>query len=268
MGESYPRLPEGFVFGASTASYQIEGAWDEDGRGLSIWDTFCAEPGQDPDGSDGKVACDHYHRYAEDVALMKRLGLDAYRFSIAWPRIQPDGHRTRPTPAGLDFYDRLVDELLAAGIEPMATLYHWDLPQALQDAGGWESRATAEAFAEYAALCAARLGDRVGKWVPVNEPNVVTLIGHGIGEHAPGKTARLRRAPGRPPPQPRPRPGRAGTARQRGQGGRDGHQPHADLARFGAPRRTSLRPTSSTRSGTGCTPTRCCSAATRTVSPT
>jgi len=175
------------MFGASTASYQIEGAWDEDGKGLSIWDTFTAEPGRILDGCDGKVACDHYHRHTEDVGLMKDLGLGGYRFSIAWPRIQPDG--TGPAnQKGLEFYDRLVDELLGAGIEPMATLYHWDLPQALQDAGGWESRATAEAFAEYAALCGDRLGDRVGKWVPVNEPNVVTLIGHGIGTHAPGKT--------------------------------------------------------------------------------
>ena len=128
------------MFGASTASYQIEGAWDEDGKGLSIWDTFAAEPGKIIDGSDGKVACDHYHRYVDDVALMKRLGIGAYRFSIAWPRIQPDG--TGPAnAAGLDFYDRLVDELVGAGIEPMATLFHWDLPQALQDAGGWENRA-------------------------------------------------------------------------------------------------------------------------------
>ena len=174
------------MFGTSTASFQIEGAWDEDGRGPSIWDTFCAEPGKILDGSDGKVACDHYHRYVEDVALMKRLGTDAYRFSISWSRIQPDG--TGPAnAAGLDFYDRLVDELVGAGIEPMATLFHWDLPQALQEGGGWENRATAEAFGEYAALCAERLGDRVVKWAPVNEPNVVTLLGHGIGEHAPGK---------------------------------------------------------------------------------
>jgi beta-glucosidase len=191
MGESYPQLPDGFVFGASTASYQIEGAWDEDGKGLSIWDTFCAEPGKILDGSDGKVACDHYHRYADDVALMKRLGITAYRFSISWPRVQPDG--TGPVnAAGLDFYDRLVDELVGAGNEPMATLFHWDLPQALQTqssegGGGWENRATAEAFGEYAARCAERLGDRVGKWAPVNEPNVVMLLGHGSGEHAPGK---------------------------------------------------------------------------------
>jgi beta-glucosidase len=183
----YPQLPPGFLLGASTASYQIEGAWDEDGKGRSIWDTFTAEPGRIKDGSTGAVACDHYHRHAEDVGLMRQLGLGGYRFSIAWPRIQPEG-RGPANEQGLDFYDRLVDELLAADVEPMATLYHWDLPQALQEAGGWEARATAEAFAEYAALCAQRLGDRVGKWVPVNEPNVHTMLGHGVGEHAPGKT--------------------------------------------------------------------------------
>ena len=186
MGDNFPQLPAGFVFGTSTASYQIEGAWDEDGKGPSIWDTFTAMPGTIEDGSSGVVACDHYHRYAEDVALMKDLGLDAYRLSISWPRIQPDG-RGAANEKGLDFYDRLVDELVAAGIEPMVTLYHWDLPQALQDVGGWEARETTELFAEYAALCAARLGDRVGKWVPINEPNVVTLVGHAVGMHAPGK---------------------------------------------------------------------------------
>ncbi|MBV9832470.1 MAG: beta-glucosidase [Marmoricola sp.] len=187
MGESHPQFPPGFVFGTSTASYQIEGAVHEDGRGVSVWDTFCAQPGTIVDGSSGEVACDHYHRYAEDVALMKDLGVGAYRFSIAWPRVQPDGSGPVNTK-GLDFYDRLVDELVAAGIEPMATLFHWDLPQALQDsgAGGWLERSTAERFAEYAALCAERLGDRVAKWAPVNEPNVVTMIGHAEGRHAPG----------------------------------------------------------------------------------
>lgn len=192
MESSYPELPTGFLFGTSTASYQIEGAWDEDGKGPSIWDTFTAEPGRIKDGSTGQVACDHYHRYVEDVALMKELGAGAYRFSIGWPRIQPEG-KGPANPAGLDFYDRLVDELVGAGIEPMATLYHWDLPQALQTPstggpGGWESRGTAERFGEYAALCAERLADRVAQWVPVNEPNSVTVAGHGIGQHAPGRT--------------------------------------------------------------------------------
>ena len=181
-----PRLPEGFVFGTSTASYQIEGAVEEDGRGPSIWDTFCAEPGRILDASSGAVACDHYHRYREDVALMARLGVQGYRFSIAWPRIQPTGSGA-VNAEGLAFYDRLVDDLLAHDIAPMATLYHWDLPQALEDAGGWMVRGTPERFAEYAAAVADRLADRVAHWVPVNEPNVAALLGYALGMHAPGK---------------------------------------------------------------------------------
>jgi beta-glucosidase len=180
------RLPEGFVFGTSTASYQIEGAVTEDGRGPSIWDTFCAEPGRISDASSGAVACDHYHRHSEDVALMAELGAQGYRFSIAWPRVQPTGSG-RANERGLAFYDRLVDELLAHDIAPMATLYHWDLPQSLEDAGGWMARDTAERFAEYAALVADRLADRVAHWVPVNEPNVASLLGYALGMHAPGK---------------------------------------------------------------------------------
>jgi beta-glucosidase len=179
-------LPEGFLLGASTAAYQIEGAVTEGGRGASVWDTFCDEPGRVVDGSTGAVACDHFHRYGEDVALMAELGLDGYRFSIAWPRIQPDGSGPA-NPAGLDFYDRLVDALLAAGVAPMATLYHWDLPQALEDRGGWLARDTAERFAEYAATVGARLGDRVAHWIPVNEPSVVTMLGYATGIHAPGR---------------------------------------------------------------------------------
>ncbi len=182
----YPGLPDGFTFGVSTASYQIEGAADEDGRGRSIWDTFCDEPGRIADGSSGAVACDHYHRYREDVALMARLGLDGYRFSVAWPRIFPEGSG-RANAAGLGFYDRLVDALLEAGVAPMATLFHWDLPQALQDRGGWRSRETVERFAEYATVLGMRLGDRVAHWIPVNEPNVVTMLGHALGMHAPGQ---------------------------------------------------------------------------------
>ena len=181
----FPVLPAGFTYGVATAAYQVEGAVDEGGRGRSIWDTFCAEPGRIRNGDTGAVACDHYHRHAEDVALMAQLGVDVYRFSVAWPRIQPDG--TGPANAeGLDFYDRLVDELLAAGITPAATLYHWDLPQALQDAGGWLSRDTSHRLAEYADLVARRLGDRVGMWMPLNEPVVVTMFGHALGTHAPG----------------------------------------------------------------------------------
>ena len=190
MGDDYPALPSGFRFGTSTAAYQIEGAVDEDGRGTSVWDTFCAEPGRILDGSSGAVACDHYHRHAEDVALMRRLGVDGYRFSVGWPRIQPTGSG-EANEKGLGFYDRLVDELLEAGIAPMATLFHWDLPQALEEAGGWLSRQTAHRFAEYAAIVGDRLGDRVEHWCPVNEPNVVTLLGYATGMHAPGRTLML-----------------------------------------------------------------------------
>ncbi|WP_240641228.1 GH1 family beta-glucosidase [Nocardioides ferulae] len=181
-----PQLPPGFRFGTSTAAYQVEGAATEDGRGPSIWDTFCAEPGRVVDGSSGADACDHYHRYAEDVALMKRLGTDGYRFSMSWPRIQPTGSGA-PNAKGLDFYDRLIDELLANDVQPMVTLYHWDLPQALEDDGGWLNRATVERFAEFAAIAGERYADRVEHWIPVNEPNVVTLMGYGIGIHAPGR---------------------------------------------------------------------------------
>jgi beta-glucosidase len=187
-----PRLPAGFLFGTSTASYQIEGAATEGGKGPSIWDTFTAEPGRILDASSGAVACDHYHRYREDVALMARLGAEGYRFSIAWPRIQPTGSGHVNAP-GLEFYDRLVDELLGHGIAPMATLYHWDLPQALETAsngggGGWLNRDTALRFGEYAAIVADRLADRVAHWCPVNEPNVASLMGYALGMHAPGKT--------------------------------------------------------------------------------
>ncbi|MCD0449767.1 beta-glucosidase [Actinocorallia sp. API 0066] len=181
-----PRLPAGFEFGTSTAAYQIEGAAAEDGRGPSIWDTFCARPGAIADGSSGAVATDHYHRYTEDVALLRGLGADGYRLSVAWPRVQPDG-AGQANPAGLDFYDRLIDALLAADVKPMVTLYHWDLPQALEDAGGWLNRDTAERFGAYTALVAARLGDRVRHWVPVNEPNVTAMLGYALTAMAPGR---------------------------------------------------------------------------------
>ncbi len=181
-------FPADFVWGAATASYQIEGAAHEDGRGESVWDRFSATPGKVRNGDTGEVACDFYHRYPGDVALMTELGLDAFRFSIAWPRVLPDG-RGRVNQAGLDFYDRLVDELLARGIEPFATLFHWDTPQALEDEGGWPVRSTAEAFAEYAEIVAARLGDRVRHWMTHNEPWVYAWIGHSWGDHAPGRTS-------------------------------------------------------------------------------
>ncbi|MGY4894883.1 GH1 family beta-glucosidase [Micromonospora aurantiaca (nom. illeg.)] len=182
-----PEFPAGFRWGVSTSAYQIEGATTVDGRGPSIWDTFAHSSGRIADGSTGDQACDHYHRYAEDTALLAGLRVSAYRFSIAWPRIQPAG--TGPAnAAGLDFYDRLVDGLLAAGVDPVATLFHWDLPQALEDAGGWLNRDTAARFAEYADLTAARLGDRVKLWITLNEPFIHMSLGHGMGEHAPGRT--------------------------------------------------------------------------------
>lgn len=178
-------FPNGFLWGSATSSYQIEGATHADGRGESIWDRFAHTPGKVKDGSSGDVACDHYNRWKQDVALMKELGLQAYRFSIAWPRILPQG-RGAVNQAGLDFYSRLVDELLAHDITPFATLYHWDLPQTLQDAGGWPARATAEAFVEYADVVSRALGDRVKNWITHNEPWCVSMLSHQIGEHAPG----------------------------------------------------------------------------------
>ena len=180
-------FPDGFLFGAATAAYQIEGAVDEDGRGPSIWDTFSHTPGRVAHGDTGDVACDHYHRLDEDLDLMARLGLDSYRFSIAWPRIQPTG-RGAANQQGLDFYARLVDGLRDRGIRPLATLYHWDLPQALQDAGGWGVRETSEAFADYAAIVGEALGDSVDGWTTLNEPWCSAFLGHASGVHAPGIT--------------------------------------------------------------------------------
>jgi beta-glucosidase len=176
------------LWGAATSAYQIEGAATADGKGESIWDRFCATDGNIIDRSSGDVACDHYHRYSDDVALMAGLGLSAYRFSIAWTRIMPKG-TGEVNQAGLDFYDRLVDRLLEAGIRPFPTLYHWDLPQALEDAGGWPVRATADAFADYAEIVVRRLGDRVQDWATINEPYVVVNHGYLTGEHAPGRVS-------------------------------------------------------------------------------
>ncbi|MBW8485571.1 GH1 family beta-glucosidase [Actinomadura parmotrematis] len=178
-------FPEGFVWGAATAAYQIEGAAAEDGRTPSIWDTYSHTPGRVLDGDTGDVAADHYHRWREDVATMAELGLGAYRFSLSWSRLLPGG---RPNPRGLDFYSRLVDALLERGIAPVATLYHWDLPQEIEDAGGWPVRETAERFAEYAAYAGRVLGDRVHTWTTLNEPWCSAFLGYGSGVHAPGRT--------------------------------------------------------------------------------
>ncbi|MBV9789211.1 MAG: beta-glucosidase [Chloroflexi bacterium] len=180
-------FPDDFVWGTATAAYQIEGAVDEDGRAPSIWDTFSHTPGKTFNGDTGDVACDHYHRWEADIKLMQDLGLQAYRLSIAWPRILPQG-TGQPNVQGLDFYDRLVDGLLAANITPFITLYHWDLPQALQDRGGWANRETVDAFVEYADAVVGRLGDRVTHWITHNEPWCAGFLGHYMGVHAPGIT--------------------------------------------------------------------------------
>jgi len=185
-----PSFDPGFMWGVATAAYQIEGAVGADGRGDSIWDTFCRRPDAIRDGHTGDVACDHYNRWAEDVALMGDLGVTAYRFSIAWPRVQPSGSGPA-NQAGLDFYDRLTDALLRAGITPVPTLYHWDLPQPLEDGGGWLNRDVAWRMADYAALAAGRLADRIGMWITLNEPFVVTAFGYALGIHAPGKALML-----------------------------------------------------------------------------
>ncbi len=178
-------FPEGFVWGAATSSYQIEGAWNVDGKGESIWDRFSHMPGKVQGGATGDVACDHYHRWREDIALMNAIGLRAYRFSLSWPRILPAG-RGEVNQAGIDFYSQLVDALLEAGIEPYVTTYHWDLPQALQDEGGWPARMITDAYLEYADIASRALGDRVKNWITFNEPWVSAFVGYQEGRHAPG----------------------------------------------------------------------------------
>jgi beta-glucosidase len=184
--ESYT-FPRGFVWGAATAAYQIEGAWNKDGKGASIWDTFAHTQGKIHNAETGDIAVDHYERYAEDFALMKQIDIKAYRMSLSWPRILPQGH-LHVNDRGFDFYDRLVDSLLALNIEPFITLYHWDLPQALQDLGGWNNRDVCGYFADYAAMAVRRLGDRVRNWITINEPWVIATNGNITGEHAPGLT--------------------------------------------------------------------------------
>ena len=182
-------FPKGVLWGCSTSAYQIEGAVSADGRGPSVWDTFSHAFGKVANGDTGDVACDHYNRYQEDVDLMAKAGMRAYRFSVAWPRVQPTG--TGPAnAAGLDFYDRLTDSLLARGIDPWPCLFHWDLPQALQDKGGWTNRDIAGWFTDYALMVAARIGDRAKHWCMLNEPSVVAIFGHGLGGHAPGMTGK------------------------------------------------------------------------------
>ena len=183
MNSNFPR---GFLWGAATSSAQIEGAWNTDGKSPSIWDTFCREPGRVAGGDTADVACDSYHRYGEDVALLKDLGADAYRFSISWPRVLPQG-RGAVNRAGLDYYRRLVDAILAAGLRPFCTLYHWDLPQALQDRGGWENRATIDAFVEFADVIFREFGGKIDLWLTLNEPFVSAFLGNYFGVHAPGK---------------------------------------------------------------------------------
>jgi beta-glucosidase len=180
-------FPDGFVWGVATAAYQIEGAATEDGRGTSIWDTFSHTPGRTMNGDTGDVAADHYHRWAEDIGHIADLGLGAYRFSISWPRVQPGGAGPL-NRAGIDFYSRLVDGLLEAGVRPVATMYHWDLPQELEDAGGWPARDTVLRFADYAAAVVGALGDRVHTWTTLNEPWCSAYLGYASGVHAPGRT--------------------------------------------------------------------------------
>lgn len=179
-------VPHDFTIGVATAAFQIEGATGEDGRGLSVWDVFAAKPGNIVDEHSPTVACDHYHRVPEDIALIKDLGASSYRFSLSWPRIQPDGFGPA-NQAGLDFYDRLIDELLTAGISPMVTLFHWDTPQVLEEKGGWMNRDTAYRLASFASIAAKAFGDRVARWVTINEPVTVSTNGYALGLHAPGR---------------------------------------------------------------------------------
>lgn len=183
---NFPRFPKDFAWGVSTASYQIEGAVNEGGRGPSSWDAFVAEPGRILHGDTGDIACDHYRRYPEDIGLMQELGIDAYRFSFSWSRIQPAGQGA-VNAVGLGFYDRLVDGLLEAGIIPSPTLFHWDTPLELEQAGGWLNRDTAERFADYADIVGSHFADRIARWITINEPVALTMLGYGAGIHAPGR---------------------------------------------------------------------------------
>ena len=243
-------FPENFVWGASTASYQIEGAANADGRGKSIWDVFSHTPGRVKNGDTGDVACDHYHRWREDLDLLATGGFKAYRFSTAWPRIMPAGAGA-VEPRGLDFYDRLVDGVVARGITPWLCLYHWDLPQALQDEGGWVKRDTADKFADYARVVARRLGDRVKHWAMFNEPNVHALVRSRRRQPCAGRYRHAELAGRDPSPEFGAGPRAAGVAR----GARGFQARHRDLAAAGAAvirqrRRIAAPPSGSMRSGT------------------
>ncbi len=192
QGRLAPGLPAGefpsdFLWGMATAAFQVEGAWKEDGKGESIWDRFCHTPGKIKGSATADVACDHYHRYPEDIAILKQLNQKSYRFSISWPRIQPSGTGA-PNVKGLDHYSRVVDAALEAGIRPFCTLYHWDLPQALEDRGGWPNRDLAGYFADYAGILAKHLGDRITVWAPFNMPWTVAYLGYGVGAFPPGRS--------------------------------------------------------------------------------
>ena len=250
------------MFGASTASYQIEGAWDEDGKGLSVWDTFAAEPGKVIDGSDGKVACDHYHRYVDDVGPDEDGSASVPTASRSRGRGSSPTAPAPPTPRASTSTTASSTSSSAPASSRWRRCSTGTCPRPCRTQAAGRTAPPPRRFGEYAALCAERLGDRVGKWAPVNEPNVVTLLGHGIGEHAPGKKLGFDAVPGGPPPQPRARSRRPGAAGQRRQGDRRRDQPRSRSGRPRTPPRTSPRGTCSTRCGTGSSPTRCCSAST------
>src|SRR5664280_325298 len=243
--EVWPRLPAGFQFGVATAAYQIEGGVDADGRGRSVWDTFSHTPGRTRDGDTGDVACDSYHRYPQDVALIAGLGAQAYRFSVAWPRVQPDGRGAVNRP-GLDYYSRLVDALLEVGIEPVVTLFHWDLPQALEDAGGWLNRGLRRAVRRLRRHRACRPRRPVPTWITLDEPFVHTTFGYGWGTHAPGRRLGLGALVAAHHPAARPRAGRPGAAcRRAARSDRDHQRLHSRARRLrragGRRRRRALR---------------------------
>ena len=261
MDSTELRFPEGFPVGGGHRRLPDRGRAGRDGKGPSIWDTFSHTPGKTHHGETGDVATDSYHRYPADIEMLKRLGVGAYRFSLSWPRIQADGHGAANSK-GLDYYNRVIDALLEAGIEPAVTLYHWDLPQALQDGGGWANRDIAAAFAEFAGIAGEAFGDRVRRWITLNEPWVSANVGYRFGRHAPGLTRRRAGRRRQPPPAARARPRGAGAAVGRA---RRRRRDHAQPGRGAAGRRRRPRTSRprSRRATTGCTWGRCSPAATR-----